>query len=510
MPLKLRWEPWYSVPDGEEVCVGMRVRVRLAGHEYIAVVSSVGGSPDISLNKIQQILQVEEGLEPVLSSEIRFWRFISDYYLCTIGEVYKSVYPAGRTSTEERKSRVKSVDEPSTCGRRALSKAHKQALIQILDAFTEHQTVLLQGVGREPVYEELTRRTLESGQDVLLLRPTATKPSFVRIRELSRAVRSATPTLVEGHRSNIFLPFTKLGLIIVDEEQSQAYKQDPIAPRYQTRDAALALASQLGARVLLGSATPSLETIYNVAGGKFVSVSLFTEQTTSTPEHLEIIDTSAEARKNGMIGDLSRRMLRIVSAAHDSKQRVLVLSPWNNFSQTEYQFRQQLRDNRFKFCPLNKSQSLEMDRYSVVVLMNTEALLSKDDFRADERAFRVLRTLLLRTRGHLVLQTKSAAHPVFGALLEGRSDISAQLLSERQDFGYPPYSRMVEVRLTDSNEARLTKMTRELTRTLGGSLQFFLPKDRSLNSTKRHIYDEVCAFEDSHHYVGHIVIDVDP
>lgn len=503
MPLRLDWEPWYSTT--EELHPGARVRVRLAGHEYVAVVSSTGGTPDIAPGKIQPISGIEERLEDISTEEIRFWRFIADYYLCTVGEVYKAVYPASRTAAEERKSR-KSADGCYNGRRKPVTAEQKNALIQILDGFAEHRSVLLHGPGRENIYMELCRRCMDAGKDVLLLRAGAAKPGYVAQRELAKAVRSTQPTLVEGHRSNIFLPFSKLGLVIVDDEESPSYKQNSGAPRYQTRDAAIALAAMHGADVLLGSDAPSLESVHNAACGKYLSVSLPATDKCVIPE---VIDTEAELRKNGMLGALSRKMLDAVTRAMNAKERVLVLSPWNNFTDTEYRFRQQIRDNRFDFNSLSKINSIRFGRYSVVVIMNAEAMLDNGDFRADEKAFRTFKSIAKACTGRLVIQCRNASHPVFAALSAGVADINAQLLAERISFGYPPQTRLVEIRINDKNEARLAKMSAELSRYLGG-LQFFLPKDRQLAGSKREIARKVREFEESRRYRGHIIIDVDP
>ncbi len=529
VPLRLDWEPWYS--SQEELRLGERVKVRMAGREYVGVVSSAGGFPDVDKSRIHPILGIADGLEDVTAEEMQYWRFVADYYMCTVGEVYKAIYPAGRTATEERKARASAQPGEETggnrctgadaLGRKSLPPSHKDALIRILDGFDERKTVLLRGPGREDIYRELARRQMETGHDVLLLRPGAARPGYVWQREAAKAVRGPVPTLIEGHRSNIFLPFSKLGLVIVDEEESPSYKQTAAAPLYQARDAAVALAAMRGADVLLGSELPSTESLYNAACGKYLSVEL--PDTASTGGAVpEIIDTAEEKRKRGMMpGGLSRKMLSAVQEAQASKQKVLILSPWSDLTETEYQFRQQIRDNRFVFRSLRGSRSIgkkngsgtldvrAIGKYGTIVVMDADLLLDSKDFRADETAFRTLKGIVRAARGRLLIQTRNASHPVFKAIAAGSQDISGALLAERARFGYPPFTRLVEIRLSDSNEARLGKMTAELSACLG-SLQFFLPKDRSLSARKREIAAKVREFEESRRYRGHIVIDVDP
>ena len=107
LPLRLEWEPCYRLPEGTTVRVGDRVRVLFARKEYVGAVSAVGVRPQTDENRILPILAAEEGLPMVLPEEIKFWRAVSDYYLCSIGEVYKAAYPALKIDQEEVEARVK-------------------------------------------------------------------------------------------------------------------------------------------------------------------------------------------------------------------------------------------------------------------------------------------------------------------------------------------------------------------------------------------------------------------
>ena len=107
LPLRLEWEPCYRVPEGTAVRVGDRVRVLFARKEYVGAVSAVGVQPQTDEKRILPILASEEGLPKVLPDEIKFWRAVSDYYLCSIGEVYKAAYPALKIDQEEVEARMK-------------------------------------------------------------------------------------------------------------------------------------------------------------------------------------------------------------------------------------------------------------------------------------------------------------------------------------------------------------------------------------------------------------------
>ena len=137
--------------------------------------------------------------------------------------------------------------------------------------------------------------------------------------------------IVLGTRSSLFLPHHDLGLIIIDEEHDSSYKQDSPAPRYNGRDAALMLSaihtriSGKACRTLLGSATPSLEELYNCQVGRHELVSLKERYHGSQDIEVEIVDTRAERRKNGMVGDFSRKLLSRIEEAVRNGGQVMIL-----------------------------------------------------------------------------------------------------------------------------------------------------------------------------------------
>ena len=96
LPLRLEWDPFYALPEGMTVQVGDRVLVRFAHREYVGVVSALHVTPKTSESRILEILRKEEGLPTVSSKEIQLWRSVADYYLCSVGEVYKAAYPEDR------------------------------------------------------------------------------------------------------------------------------------------------------------------------------------------------------------------------------------------------------------------------------------------------------------------------------------------------------------------------------------------------------------------------------
>lgn len=495
LPLKLSWEPWYRLrPSDRDLVTGTRVRVNLAGRDYVAVVCAVSGSPDIDTKRVKPIVAVEDALELISEAELRYWRFLSEYYLCTIGEVYKYVYPSTKTAVEAKRANRKGAgagipDKPR------LSPECKEAVRNVLDAFVSGKPVFLDAPRRHrhPIFDELARRTMESGKDVLILRPGTARISYVAQRELAKAVRGPVPVLIDGCRNDIFLPFSKLGLVIVDDEHDPSYKQSGIAPRYNARDAAIALASQHNSDVLLVSSTPSFETLFNVESGRFEDAG---HHFPAQFSEMQVIGTGAEYNKNGMVGPLSRKLIARLESVEGKK---LLITPWDLEGPLKYK--------KLKVVKLSKAFAENLGSYALVAFINAEAMISKNDFRADERMLQLVMRLQLETTGELIVQTRDTRHPVFS---KDHVRYVRQLMEERHQFGYPPFTRMVDIRIADNNEARMAKMTSELSSLLGGSMRILLPKNRDLPSKKQELFSTVCLFETEKRYHSHISIDVDP
>ncbi len=394
LPLRLEWDPCYYLAEGMQAEVGSRVRVLFAHKEYIGAVSAVDVVPETAVERILPILSVESGLPQVLPEEIRLWKAVASYYLCSVGEVYKAAYPAlkreqeaveareqerleaklealrtkmekaRRADTRERyadaaralEARLQNRESLPVLGDVDLTPVQETAAQRIREAFAQDKTVLLEGVtgsGKTEIYLKLTRETLQKGRSVLYLVPeialsrqleeriAAVFPdvqvfhsgeSAARRRNVATRVREAGPYLVLGTRSALFLPHHGLGLIIVDEEHDTSYKQDSPAPRYNGRDTAVMLGIIQEAHVLLGSATPSLESLYNAEIGRYAKVELSERFHQGEQARIQIIDTVAERRKRGMEGSFSRKLLHEIQATLDAGEQVLVLRARRSYS----------------------------------------------------------------------------------------------------------------------------------------------------------------------------------
>lgn len=213
-----------------------------------------------------------------------------------------------------------------------LSEAQSKALAEIHEGLNEHQTALLHGVtasGKTEIYIHLIDHVLRRGDQVLFLVPEIALTTQLtgrlqrvfgerviiyhskfsdgeRVEIWRRLLNSNEPCVVIGARSAVFLPFAHLGLVIVDEEHESSYKQYDPAPRYNGRDAAIMLALMHGAKALLGSATPSVETYYKASNGKYALISLTTRYDEVALPEIEIVDMSRERSKGRVIGSFSQ------------------------------------------------------------------------------------------------------------------------------------------------------------------------------------------------------------
>lgn len=556
LPLKLEWEPYYRIPEGMQVKVGDRVRVLFAGAFYVACVSGTGVRPGLSPEKIQPVEGVEDKLPAISEQEILFWKTLSQYYLCTIGEVYKAAYPSMKNHGS-RLSAAERMELPSPMP----DKIGESLLPSIREGLQGGKPVLLTGISalqKREIYLKLAEESLAAGKSVLVLVPEIALAenypctlkyhsglSPARRKLVEQQIRTGEPQLILGTRSALFLPFRSLGLVIVDEEQDPSYKQDSPAPRYHARESAIMLASIHKAGVLLSSSSPSLESVYNAQNGRFIRVGLKEDPVSRGKEDWEIIDTVAEYRKKGMVGSLSLKLLAHIKETMDAGQQVLLVGPKRTFEEGRkleaevQELYPQARIGLLDGTPEDQAQTIrafsegefdimmgntfttrgfESDNIGLVALLAADGILSRQDFRADERAFQLLGRFRHPGR-RFVIQTREPAHPVFSALVEG-GDFLSRLLEERRFCHYPPYTRLVKLLLKDSNEKRREYLSRELLaqlKPLGipmeaykDEIRLLFPRDRALTDRKQKMAATVASFEKARKYTGHIIIDVDP
>jgi primosomal protein N' (replication factor Y) (superfamily II helicase) len=230
-----------------------------------------------------------------------------------------------------------------------LSTSQAEALEQLHQLFSEKPVCLLHGVtssGKTLLYVKMIEEYIRKGKQVLYLLPEIALTAQIIRRlqkyfgghigiyhsrfshnervEIWNKVKSGELKVVLGARSSLFLPFHDLGFIICDEEHDSSYKQQDPAPRYNGRDAAIFLASITGAKVLLGTATPALETYYNAKSGKYGLVELKERYRDVKLPAIEMIDTRNIPRKGGEKVMISVQLLEAIkNTIEDGKQVIL-------------------------------------------------------------------------------------------------------------------------------------------------------------------------------------------
>lgn len=230
-----------------------------------------------------------------------------------------------------------------------LSSIQQEAKAQILENFEANKPVLLHGItgsGKTEIYIDLIKDAIDSGSQVLYLLPeiALTTQIVARLRkvfgsdmgvyhskfsdnervEVWNSVLSGRYSFVVGVRSATFLPFDNLGLIIVDEEHENSYKQYDPAPRYNARDVALYLGQLQHAQVLLGSATPSIESYYNALQNKYGLVTLKSRYGEATLPDTELIDITRERKKKTMKNDFSSVVMEQLQLRLDKKEQAII------------------------------------------------------------------------------------------------------------------------------------------------------------------------------------------
>ena len=242
---------------------------------------------------------------------------------------------------------------------KVLNKFQEKALTEIRESFTKKEVTLLHGItssGKTEVYTKLIQEVLDKGKQVLFLLPEIalttqiiTRLQFYfgdqisvfhskytmneRVEVWNNVLENKTKAkIILGARSSIFLPFSNLGLIVVDEEHETSYKQFEPSPRYNARDAAIVLAKIHHAKVLLGSATPSLESYFNAQQNKYGFVELNRRFGNVLLPKIELIDVKEKHRKKEMKGHFSDRLLKCIQEALNEKEQVILFQNRRGFS----------------------------------------------------------------------------------------------------------------------------------------------------------------------------------
>ncbi len=362
LPLAIRDCYTYSVPDDLPLpAAGTRVLVPLLKKEVRGVVLRAHTEPveDAFVQKIRPVIAMLDSAPMISPEQLALWKWMSGYYMCALGEVMAAALPGGldkRLTNPPKRRRVLSIpyDGPIE-SMHDLSSAQSKS-VESIGTFWNNgkDIVLLHGVtssGKTDIYIHLIEAQLKAGKNVLYLVPEIALTTQLtsrlqlifggrlivyhsRFTDAEREKRynqisnyksqTSTNFVVLGTRSAIFLPVSNLGLVIVDEEHDPSYKQVEPNPRYHARAAAIVLAKEHGAKVLLGTATPSIESYYLAQKGIYGLVSLTERFGGAELPDIKLIDLSRQYDRKEMYGHFSDPLVdRIRQCLADKKQVIL-------------------------------------------------------------------------------------------------------------------------------------------------------------------------------------------
>ena len=364
LPLAIRDCYTYSVPDGLSIpAPGTRVSVPLMTKQVRGVVLRTHTEPveETFAAKIRPVTGIIDAAPSVPTQQLALWQWMSGYYMCTLGEVMAAALPGGldKRLTEPPKRRRTAVApytgpiEPM----HALSPAQAESADEIGRFWSSGKDiVLLHGVtssGKTDIYIHLIWSQLEAGGNVLYLVPEIALTTQLtsrlqrifgdrllvyhsrltdaereaRYREVQKDNEQGTKEkgrVILGPRSAVFLPIADIGLVIVDEEHEPGYKQEEPAPRYHARSAAIMLAKEHGAKVLLGTATPSLESYFLAQKGVYGLVTLAERYGGVKLPDIHLVNLRRQYERKEMYGHFSDPLVaRIREVLAEHKQVIL-------------------------------------------------------------------------------------------------------------------------------------------------------------------------------------------
>ena len=472
-----------------------------------------------------------------------------------------------------------------------LNELQKNALEKIRQSFITRDVVLLHGVtssGKTEIYIKCIQETLDRGEQVLYILPEIALTSHIIIRlkkyfgerigvyhsrfnenerfEIWNKVLSAGKIsshengnydIILGARSAIFLPFTKLGLVIIDEEHDPSFKQYDPSPRYNGRDAALYLAHLHNAKAILGSATPSIESYFNCQEGKYTLVEMMERYGNMEMPEIDVVDIRNEIRWKRMKSHFSSVLMKQLKNALELQQQAILFQNRRGFSLrlecescswmpsckncdvtlVYHKTSDQLRCHYCGYtsripdkCPVCKgtdirmkgfgtekveeelktllpeakimrmdldtmrskqahlkllhdfeqkkidilvgtqmvTKGLDFENVSTVSILNADNMLSFPDFRAAERSFQLMSQVSGRAgrkhnRGKVIIQTSNPKHPIIiDVVNHDYNSMYQHELVDRRKFNYPPYYRLVQIKVKHKETKVLNSAADEL------------------------------------------------
>lgn len=306
-------------------------------------------APDLEPEKIKPILELGDERSNMPPEIFELCRWTHEYYHSPLGEVLNAAMPASALGlrSARREARPLADTEIQAPRLQTLTDLQRQVMGQI-EQDHSGKPVLLHGVtgsGKTEIYLHLAKSVLEAGKSVLILAPEiALTPQLhlrfeealgVRVglwhsalpdgqrRDQTASLLSGELKVVVGARSAVFAPLQNLGLVVVDEEHDPTYKQEDRV-RYHAKDLAIVRANRAGARVILGSATPSLETLERVRQGKFLRVVLAERVKERALPQIEMVSLGEEEPVEGLQAPLAKKTLQTIQETLTAGQQVMV------------------------------------------------------------------------------------------------------------------------------------------------------------------------------------------
>lgn len=370
IPVPLDDSYTYLVPEEMEkdIVVGCRVQVGFGRSKtYVGIVVRLHDDKPDGFD-LKPILNLIDSVPVVNSRQLEFWRWIAQYYICPLGDVYNAALPAKMKKTvNESKRKRKSAATDNSDTQLAiqsstvisdLTPAQQTAYDEICASFESKDITLLHGVtssGKTEIYIHIINKYISEGKQVLYLLPEIALTTQIterlqrvfgddmgvyhsmftdaqRSKVYQRQLSDNPYKLILGVRSSVFMPFQNLGLVIVDEEHETSYKQQDPAPRYHARSAAVMLARMFGAKTLLGTATPSIET-YNLAtSGRYGYVNMTQRYGDVSLPSIEVVDIARLRFQHRMKGAFSPLLLEAIGDALNAGGQVILFHNRRGYS----------------------------------------------------------------------------------------------------------------------------------------------------------------------------------
>lgn len=340
----------FRVPDGLDPAPGSLVVVPFGRTRKVGVAMERLARSEIPAGRLRPIESVVEDVPPIARPELDLFDFCARYYHRALGEVAAAALPS--RLRQVRRRALKKGPEPWVAGKGAdpigtgpaLTEAQEAVVRTCVDGFGRFQPMLVRGVtgsGKTEVYLRLIAEALARGRQALLLVPeiglTPQLEELIRSRFGKSALTSAHSHLNEGERAkawlaaqsgaarivlgtrlSVLMPFRDLGLVVVDEEQDLSYKQQE-GLRYSARDVAVLRAQRLGIPVVLGSATPSLESFQHALEGRYALATLGERVVAgSALPKVRTVDTRADRPDEGLTFALKQAIRRRIAAKEQS------------------------------------------------------------------------------------------------------------------------------------------------------------------------------------------------